>query len=270
MSLSSHVFRLGLGYEGLHPEPMVSVVTAAPFAVPQLSAEPAGSFRPMVFKPFDGKGEVISKPEPTPEPVPATAALSVELLENVEVVEAEELLPSPPPPNFEELRAEAWEAGFQQGLGDGMRAAAEEQQAVTTRLGALLHDVSADTEAFVRGLEDDVIELALAVAEKVIAREVKLDRQIVLDVVRSALSEVHDATELRIRCHPDDAVILESRWEGMLPRSVAERSELVPDELVEQGGVVVETRIGYVDSQLKTRLNQIVNSFQGVLDGEPA
>jgi flagellar biosynthesis/type III secretory pathway protein FliH len=55
----------------------------------------------------------------------------------------------------------------------------------------------------------------------------------------------------------------------MLPRSVAERSELTPDDLVERGGVVVETRIGYVDSQLKTRLNQVVTSFQGVLDGEP-
>ena len=30
----------------------------------------------------------------------------------------------------------------------------------------------------------------------------------------------------------------------MLPRSVAERSELVADDLVERGGVIVETRIG--------------------------
>ena len=55
----------------------------------------------------------------------------------------------------------------------------------------------------------------------------------------------------------------------MLPRSVAAHSELLSDDLVERGGVIVETRIGYVDSQLKTRINQVVTSFQAVLDGEP-
>ena len=88
-------------------------------------------------------------------------------------------------------------------------------------------------------------------------------------MVRSALSEVHDATELRIRANPDDVPLLEPRWQEMLPRSVAEHSELIADDLVERGGVIVETRIGYADSQLKTRMNQVVTTFQAVLDGEP-
>lgn len=273
MSLSSHDFHLGLGVQTPRPDVAVTVVRPAPFAVPQVSDEPAGTFRPMVFKPFDGNGQIVSRPDPAPEPIPeptpTLADLSVELLEHVEVVEAEEPLPPPPPPSFEALKAEAWEEGYQQGFGEGMRAAVQEQQAITTRLGALLHDVAADNEGFLRGLESQVVDLALAIAEKVVSREVTLDKQIVLDVVRSALSEVHDATDLRIRCHPDDVAILEPRWAGMLPRSVAERSELVPDDLVQQGGVVVETRIGYIDSQLKTRLNQVASAFQGVLDGEP-
>ena len=119
------------------------------------------------------------------------------------------------------------------------------------------------------GLEVQVVELALAIAEKVVAREARIDPSIVLNVVRSALSEVHHTTELRIHVNPDDAPLLENRRQEMLPRSVAERSELVPDDLVERGGVLVETRIGYADSQLKTRLNHIVTTFQAVLDGEP-
>jgi len=267
MFSSDRGFAPGLAFSVPAPDTTRITVTAAPFAVASPSDEPAGQFRPMVFQPFDGQGQIVSAPPPAPEPIPAE--LSVELLEDVEVVEPEESIVLPPPPNFEELKAEAWESGYQEGYAEGLRASAEEQQALTTRLGALLHDVAADTEGFVRGLEDDVVELALAIAEKVIAREVKTDRQIVLDVVRSALAEIHDATELRIRCHPDDVALLEPRWESMLPRSVAERSELVPDDLVEQGGVVVETRIGYVDGQVKTRLNQVVTAFQGVLDGEP-
>ena len=141
---------------------------------------------------------------------------------------------------------------------------------MASQLGSLLQGIQTDTEQFVRGLESDLVELALSVAEKVIAREVQTTPEIVVNVVRAALAEVHDATELRIRVNPEDYALVEPRWQEMLPRSVAQHSELLADDLVERGGCAVETRIGYVDGQLKTRLNQIVTSFQAVLDGEPA
>jgi len=214
--------------------------------------EPIGKIRPVIFAPFGGEAHEVDVAETEAE---------------LEVVEPAE--PLTPPPDYEAIKAEAWNEGFQQGYAEGVRLAQEEQRDTTIRLGALLHDMVADNEGFVRGMETDIVELVLAVAEKVVGREVRTDPQIVVNVVRSALNEIHDATEVRIRAHPDDVVILEPRWQEMLPRRVAERSELAADELVERGGVVVETQIGYVDSQIKTRLQQVVNTFQAVLDGEP-
>jgi flagellar biosynthesis/type III secretory pathway protein FliH len=223
---------------------------AAPAAAPET---PRGKVRPMVFSSFGGDAEDVEDPT---DDVPV-----------VEVVEPAE--PLPPPPDFEAIKAEAWSEGFQHGYEEGKRLAAEEQRDATIRLGALLHDIVADNEGFVRGMESDIVELVLGIAEKIVGREVRTDPQIVVNVVRSALNEIHDATEVRIRAHPDDVTILEPRWQEMLPRRVAERSELIADELVERGGVVIETQIGYVDSQIKTRLQQVINTFQAVLDGEP-
>ncbi|MGE3909713.1 MAG: FliH/SctL family protein [Chloroflexota bacterium] len=220
-------------------------------------AVPPEKVRPMVFLQFGGHVD-----DEAIEDAPAQAA------DDLEVVEAESP-PSPPPPDYEAIKAAAWSEGFQNGYDEGVRLAAEEQKDTTIRLGALLHDIVADTEGFVRGLEHDIVELVLGIAEKVVGREASLDPSIVVNVVRSALNEIHDATEVRIRAHPDDVAILEPRWQEMLPRRVAERSELLGDDAVERGGVVVETQIGYVDSQVKTRLQQVVNTFQAVLDGEP-
>src|SRR5688572_24858129 len=260
MSSSSHGFTLG-GLDRVVLRPAsASVVVPAPFAVAPASSEGAGQFRSMAFMPFDGHGTIVSLHGAT-EPIE-------EVVESVELVETEE--PLPPPPDFEAIKAEAWREGFQLGYDEGLRLAAEEQHDAGTRLSAMLQGVASDTEVLVRGLEAQVVELALAIAEKVIAREARIDPEIILSVVRSALAEVHDATELRIRVNPDDAPLLETRWQEMLPRSVAERSELIADDLVERGGVLVETRIGYADSQLKTRMNQVVSTFQAILDGEPA
>jgi flagellar assembly protein FliH len=258
MSWSSHEFTEGLDLAGPRGKASPSVVTAAPFATASRARSAPTEFRPMVFLPFSGLE--ASAPEPEEDDDPAG------LLADIEVVQAEEPAPLP---DFEAIKAAAWAEGFQQGYDEGQRLAAEEQHDTGTRLSALLQGVAADTEAFVRSLEDDVVELALAIAEKVIAREARIDREIIVNVVRAALSEVHDATELRIRANPEDVPLLEPRWQEMLPRSVAEHSELVGDDLVDRGGVIVETRIGYADSQLKTRMNQVVTTFQAVLDGEP-
>lgn len=226
-------------------------------AIPEV---PAGKVRPVVFSAFGAEEAAAAEAAAEAE----AARLAAEM---IEVVEPEE--PALPPIDYEAIKAEAWGEGFQQGYEEGRRLAAEEQKDTTIRLGALLHDIVADNEGFVRGMENDIVELVLAVAEKVVGRESRTDPQIVVNVVRSALNEIHDASEVRIRAHPDDVAILEPRWQEMLPRRVAERSELLADELVERGGVVVETQVGYVDSQIKTRLQQVVNTFQAVLDGEP-
>ena len=258
MSSSSEAFTLGgLDRVPTRPTTAAPVVTPAPFAVAPDPASPPSAFQPMAFTSFDGHGKVVS--------LHADEAPVEEIVEVVEAIEE----PPPPPPDYEAIKAEAYREGFQLGYDEGLRLATEEQHDTGTRLSALLQGVASDTEELVRGLESQVVQLAMAIAEKVIAREAKTDPEIVLGVVRSALSEVHDVTELRIRVNPDDVPLIETRWQEMLPRSTAERSELVPDVLVERGGVVVETRIGYADSQLKTRLNQIVTTFQAVLDGEP-
>ncbi|GEM_PF-3747310 len=258
MSLSKHEFMKGLDLAGPRGKATPSVVTAAPFARVSRARNAPIEFRPMVFLPFGGMAPV--------EPEQAGDDDALSMLAELEMVQAEAPAPLP---DFEAIKAAAWTEGFQQGYDEGQRLAAEEQHDTGTRLSALLQGVAADTEAYVRGLEDDVVELALAIAEKVIARETRIDPDLIVNVVRSALSEVHDATELRIRVNPDDVPLVEPRWQEMLPRSVAEHSELVSDELVERGGVIVETRIGYADSQLKTRINQVVTTFQAVLDGEP-
>src|SRR5688500_15942038 len=158
MSSSSHGFTLGGLDQVVLRSASGSVVVPAPFAVAPASSETAGRFQPMAFMPFDGHGTIVSLHGAT-EPIE-------EVVESVEVVEAE---PLPPPPDFEAIKAEAWREGFQLGYDEGLRLAAEEQHDAGTRLSAMLQGVASDTEALVRGLEAQVVELALAIAEKVIA-----------------------------------------------------------------------------------------------------
>jgi flagellar biosynthesis/type III secretory pathway protein FliH len=118
-------------------------------------------------------------------------------------------------------------------------------------------------------LEQQVVRLALAIAEKVVERELKEDPSLVVDVVRSAINEVQDATSVHVRVHPNDYALVEPHWQAMGRNSLGEPIALVADERVEQGGCLIETAIGHVDGQISTRLSQVTGLFEGLLDGEP-
>ena len=179
----------------------------------------------------------------------------------------------PPPPSPEEIAQTAWTEGFERGYDDGyaegLRRADEAQSEQTRALAALVQGVSVEAADFVRAAEDQVIRLALSVAERVIEREARTDPELVVGIVRAALAEIQDSSEVHVRVSPADHALIEPRWETMLPRSVARRSELLADEAISTGGCVVETRAVRVDAQLTTKLAQITKTFGAVLDGEP-
>ena len=203
----------------------------------------------------------------------AEAAAEAERLA-AEAARAAEAEPATPSRTPEEIAQAAWAEGFERGYDDGyaegLRRADEAQAEQTRALAALVESVSIEADAYVRAVEEQVVRLALAIAERVVEREARTDPELVLGVVRAALAEIQDSSEVHVRVSPADHALIEPRWEAMLPRSVARRSELLADEAVETGGCVVETRAVQVDAQLSTKLAQVAKTFGAVLDGEPA
>ncbi|HZR99613.1 MAG TPA: FliH/SctL family protein [Chloroflexota bacterium] len=176
-------------------------------------------------------------------------------------------VPEPEPVDVEAISAAAWEAGHQEGYEEGLRRAAAEQAAVTERLAALAGNALTDAHQFARALEEQLVELALAVAAKVVAREVERDPALVVGVVRDTLAELQDATIVRLRVHPDDHALVAPHWERLRQQRGAEQGLLVADERVQRGGCIVETAVGRVDAQLDTRLAQVAETFAAVREG---
>jgi flagellar biosynthesis/type III secretory pathway protein FliH len=166
--------------------------------------------------------------------------------------------------------AEARSAGQALGFQEGIQRGIEEQRESILRLAQIAQRAHTDAREYARVLERQIVQLALAVAQKVIEREVEADPTIVLDVVQSAINEVQDATSVHVRVHPEDYGLIEPHWHSIGRNSLGEPIILVADERVEPGGCLIETSIGHVDGQISTRFKQVANLFGSLLDGEPS
>jgi flagellar biosynthesis/type III secretory pathway protein FliH len=106
--------------------------------------------------------------------------------------------------------------------------------------------------------EPELVELAFAVARRVLDAVAERDREVVVEVAGRALEAVRHRRQLTVRVHPDDATALREGQPRLCGRLTAAPSiAIVEDASVGRGGVVVETEAGTVDARLATQLEAL-------------
>jgi flagellar assembly protein FliH len=169
-------------------------------------------------------------------------------------------------------RQEGYAKGQQEGLKAGTDKAYAEQKAQLTALVAALTQASQQINAQRRELEaaavNDVLNLAIIIAERVTKRQGVLDPQVAVANVEEAMKIVVHASDLRIAIHPNQRKALDEalpklrvHWPSL------EHVELVVDETLEPGGCRLYTTHGQVDGDLNEQLRRIAVDL---LPGEEA
>ena len=103
-------------------------------------------------------------------------------------------------------------------------------------------------------MESTLIELALESAKKIVSG-IEINAKIVESVVREALTQVQDTSEISIRLHPDDLALLRKHKSPLL-EGLPETGPLrfAASDDVSRGGCIVQTRFGLIDAQRETKL----------------
>ena len=105
-------------------------------------------------------------------------------------------------------------------------------------LAATIDRVSGLADEIASKLEIEVVELALEIAKKIVAREVSIEKEVVLSVAKNALSKLHSRTLASIHLHPEDlSYVQEHRNKLNFHGSL----ELVEDGSVTPGGCLIHT-----------------------------
>ena len=168
---------------------------------------------------------------------------------------------------FEIEKQQAREAGLAEGLEKGKQAVAAELESVIQKLRRAYMDIEKYRKTLYQQAEKETVELALAVARKIIGQEIALDRQIVLNVVKGALDKVIDHDKVKIRINPQDLDTVQTALFEFIPHvDKLENVNFESDAAITPGGCVVETNFGTVDARIENQLDQIETTFAAELE----
>jgi flagellar assembly protein FliH len=152
----------------------------------------------------------------------------------------------------------AHQAGFREGEAAAAERAAREIEAINARTAQAIEQLVAERRAMRKQLEEDLVHLAVAIARRVLHRELSVDPEALGGIVRAVLDRLNAREVQRLRVHPLDAPAIEKHldsWQTPV-RLVIER-----DSSLERGALVFDTERGFVDSSVETQLREIDRGF---------
>jgi flagellar assembly protein FliH len=159
----------------------------------------------------------------------------------------------------EQARQEGHAAGRVEGLTEVSTAAVSLAKAlegvVSLRLGV------ADA------VEHDAVELALALAGKILAGALKARPELVVEAVQGALRRVSDRRQITVLLNPADLdAVKEAIVDLQAQVNGIELCDLQPDQRVESGGAIVRTVDGEVDACVATQLERAREVLEAALE----
>ncbi len=110
---------------------------------------------------------------------------------------------------------------------------------------------------------EDMVRLAMVVAEQIIKTELSLNAELVLNIVHSALKSALEADQYHIRVNPADLeTVQENKPLFMANMNGLQQITLEGDASITRGGCIVEYDKGQVDSRLEIKLSEIRYQLQ--------
>ncbi|QEI07257.1 hypothetical protein FXN63_16450 [Pigmentiphaga aceris] len=162
------------------------------------------------------------------------------------------MVPVMTPEERERVRREAFDEGYAAGYDQGITAAIAEVQ----RLEAVARNAGTAFTEFEEKLAPQLLALATAIARQIVRREIAIDKQVVLPVMREAFEQLTGSeTGKQLFLNPADVELVRAHLSedaGTAPWRIVE------DARIESGGCRISTRESEIDATVETRWRRTV------------
>jgi flagellar assembly protein FliH len=157
-----------------------------------------------------------------------------------------------------------FETAIQQGFEQGYQEAKTNLDRVSNEFEEIIHNIHRSKEVLLLEIEPQITSIALEVARKILQRESKLNSNLILEQVKSAIRKVTiRGGLLEVSINPDDAqhkIELESALDKMLDKEV--RLIFKEDPSVSQGSCIVDTQGGQLNANFKIQIESVKLAFE--------
>jgi len=165
------------------------------------------------------------------------------------------------PLELAEIRQQAREEAWQQGLEEGRKAGLAELEKAANRWRLIMDELTQPMLHSSQQVSDELTLLALAIAKHVIRNEIKTQPNLIIELVSQALKALpSSAKSVQVLLHPEDARLVKQA----LQTDTESSWRIEEDRQIAIGGCVVRSDSSHIDERVDSRIERVVASLFGV------
>jgi flagellar assembly protein FliH len=215
---------------------------------------------PVSWDPLPGTAPVVNSPV---TPFPHVGAGAVETHPHESALEGLERKIHALERQVETASKEALQQGIQQGEAEGRKKALAQLDAELQRLAHAVADMAGLRHNIRREAEEELVHLALAIARRILHRELSVDPDALIGLVKAALGKIELRDTYRVRTHPEHAATV---TRCLTQIGAPQKIEVVADPSLEKGSVIFETGRGSLDASVDTQLVEIQRGLTDLIE----
>lgn len=157
--------------------------------------------------------------------------------------------------------------GFAKGYAEGKQAAEEELEHDRSHLEMMLNFLSHPVENLEQQVENELLELSIAIAKQILKREVSLEPMHLMGLIRTAVARLPASeSEVTVQLNPDDAKIIRKALQK--PEN-PQRWKIIEDPGLTPGSCNVNSDSSFVDGSIDAMVTQMsLDLFGGHRGGD--
>ncbi|RCX15512.1 flagellar assembly protein FliH [Anaerobacterium chartisolvens] len=203
--------------------------------------------------------------EEIPEDIISSAKEEAELIIKEAHYEAERIIKDAEA-RANESSAAIEEEARQRGLSEGMEQARMQYEALINEAGDIKQSAKVEYNKVLEGMEADTVGVIIEIAQSVIGRELELDNENILYLVRQAFEKCINKEKLILRVSMDDYDYVSDNKNKLLSMTAGiGELEIKGDPSLKRGACMVDTPFGSVDAGADTKMRKIEECFRQAL-----
>ena len=238
------------------------------FATLEVNEKEKPSFDKALFSDIQVEENNQNEQDEVTQNVEETTSDARELFEKIETLTNENITLSM---NLETLQKEfdaklkeqselAYQRGKEEGMKDAQETLQEHHDDLSIQLVKSITTIDEQIqhhEAFLKKVEDELVEASIIIAQKIIKKELEENSQKVAQVLaKTFLDDLKDASEITLKVNPKDAQYIKEHYQDQ------KNIKIEADDAINKGGIIILTDIGNIDGNIDTRIQKAIALIQ--------
>lgn len=166
----------------------------------------------------------------------------------------------------ENIKRKSYEEGYHDGLVKGEEEVKLKYESIMLEAEQNLEQTKMQHEEMLNGMEGEVVELALAVARRIVSYELEIHPEFVLKLLRNTLDNTSNKDNITIKVSDEDYQYLNQHADEVNEMlSDVKDYEIRVSRNLEKGDIEIESPQGSIEAGINTQFENVEEAFSDLL-----